>query len=202
LISISISKRLSMGAVWFCFGLANHAMAGSLPVSGSYTYGYTSTTNDASCTAPADGTRDYFESTSGGNSISGSDPVAFSICDGAAGILDDGAFTLGTGPNTATGIFTGVYVGLSDNPGTLPDGGGSLDGGALFDGTFTITSANGNYENVLGDVGTFEVNTGTLSTPGAVNGTFDFTSAPEPVSMLLAGSGLLLVGLSKKLRKR
>jgi hypothetical protein len=197
----STVKSLSVAAVCLCFGLANHAVAGA--ISGGYFYDYTSTGNDSSCVAPADLTRDNFSSIPGfgSNSISATDTVAFSICDGATGLLDDGEFTIGAGSDTASGTFSGSYVGQSSNPGTIPNGGGSLDNGALFDGTFTIVSADGDYAGTEGDTGTMEVNTGTTNTAGQVNGYFSFTSTPEPVSMLLGGSGLLLIGLGRKLRK-
>lgn len=175
-------------------------MAGA--ISGSYFYDYSTTLADSSCGAPADGTRDYFASIpgSGSNTISATDTVAFSICDGATGLLDDGEFTIGTGANTASGIFSGVYVGQSTDTDAIPSG-GTLDDGALFDGTFTVTSADGYYADTVGDAGTMLVNTGTTGEPYQVNGYFEFTTTPEPLSMLLGGSGLLLIGLARKLRK-
>jgi hypothetical protein len=181
------------------FGLVSHASAGV--INGAYTYSYTNTVADATCVAPADGTRDFFSSTGGGNSINPIAPVAFSICDGATGLLDSGDFTIGSGADTATGAFSGTFAGVSTNPGLLPDG-GPLAGGALFDGAFTIESATGIYAGTVGDYGAFVVNTGaTDAASDQLSGTFTFTTTPEPVSMLMAGSGLLLIGLRKKLRK-
>jgi hypothetical protein len=175
-------------------------MAGA--ISGAYFYDYTTTLADSSCGTPADGTRDYFASIpgSGSNTISATDTVAFSICDGATGILDDGEFTIGSGGNTASGTFSGVYVGQSSDSDPIPSG-GTLDDGALFDGTFTVTSADGYYAGTIGDAGAMEVNTGKTGQPYQVNGYFVFTTTPEPFSMLLGGSGLVLIGLAKKLRR-
>lgn len=192
-------KNVFGAAMCLCFGLANHAVAGA--INGSYSYQYSSSGNDASCTAPADGTRDFFNSTGGGNSIGTSDPVMFSICDGAIGLLDGGEFTIGSLTSTATGVFNGSYAGVSTDPGSLPDG-GLLAGGSLFDGTFTIDAGTGAYADIVGDTGTFVVNTGAPDPAGDQNnGTFVFTSTPEPVSLLTAGAGLLLIGLRKRLRK-
>ena len=197
----SIARSLSVTVVFVCFGWANHAVAGA--ISGAYFYDYSTTLADSGCGAPADGTRDYFNSIAGqgSNSISATDTVAFSICDGAAGLLDSGEFTLGTGANTASGVFSAIYIGQSSNTTPIP-GGGSLNNGALFDGTFTIVSADGYYASTAGDTGSIEVNTGTTGQPYQVNGYFTFTNAPEPASILLGGSGLLLIGMTLKHRKR
>jgi len=177
------------------FGQASEARAGSF--GGAYYYDYQTTVADPGCGSPADGTRNIFASIAGANSISSTDTVTFSICHGATGILDGGEFTIGSGPNTASGIFSGVYAGVSTDPGTLPDG-NPLDGGSLFDGIFEITAADGYYAGELDDTGSVEINTGTGAEQ--VNGYFTFTT-PEPVSMLLAGSGLVLMGLLKNMRK-
>jgi hypothetical protein len=185
---------------------AGTAVAGPVSLSGAYSYNYTSTGADSSCQAAGDdGARNNFSSSpspwGGSNTLGGSDTLTFSICHGNAG-LDGGEFTLTSGDDTATGIFSGVLVGISDDTGLLPDG-GSLDGGALFDGTFTITSADGVYASALGDVGTFEVNTGALQSADQANGEFAFQATPEPVSLLLGGSGVLLMALAKfSTRKR
>ena len=44
-------------------------------VNGSYTYAYTNTIADAGCGVPANGTRDFFSLTGGGNNINATDPV-------------------------------------------------------------------------------------------------------------------------------
>ena len=126
----------------------------------------------------------------------------FSICDGAIGLLDNGSFTIGTGANTATGAFSGTFMpGYPPILGLLP-GGGPLAGGALFDGAFTIESATGIYAATVGDEGSFVVNTGATDPANdQLKGTFVFTTTPEPVSLLMAGAGLLLIGLRKKLHK-
>jgi hypothetical protein len=192
-------QSLFGAAVCLLFGLANHALGGV--INGAYSYEYTHTIADASCTVPADGTRDFFSSTGGGNNINASDPVGFSICDGAIGVLDSGSFTVGSGADTATGSFSGTYAGVSTNPGFLPDG-GALAGGSLFDGAFTIDSATGVYAATVGDAGSFVVNTGAPDAAGDQNnGTFNFTTTPEPVSILMAGAGLLLIGIRTKLRR-
>ena len=65
-----------------------------------------------------------------------------------------------------------------------------------------ITAATGVYAAIIGDSGGFVVNTGAPDRAGDQNnGTFVFSSAPEPVSLLMAGAGLLLIGLRKKLHK-
>ena len=158
---------------------------------GGYNYNYTSTIADASCTAPANGTRDNFVSTSGGNSVDPSVSVSFSICDGATGLLVGGIFAIDDGGgNTLGGVFSGVLTGTSGG------------GGDIFDGNFAVTSETGAYLSVTEPDGVLEVVTGQANTPAFLTGTFDFQSTPEPVTAALTGSALLLLGLSRKFLKR
>ena len=180
---------LVVSAFVLCFGFVGSAAAGSL--TGNYGYAITGQPTDSSCTLlGGDGLRDTFDSNSGGNSIA-ADPVAFSICDGIDGYLEGGLFTISDGSgDSATGSFSGVLTGLSE------------EGGDIFQGGFTLTSESGYYAGLTEDSGTFQVTTGPVNTQAFVTGTFEFaTDAPEPVTSMLAGSGLLLLGLSRKLRK-
>ncbi len=97
-----------------------------------------------------------FDSISGGNSIDPSDPVDVSASATARRAFSTEGNLLWAADRTPRPeTFSGVYVGLSTDP-TLfpaPDTGGTLDGGALFDATFTITSATGAYAGTMGDVG-------------------------------------------------
>jgi hypothetical protein len=173
-----------------CLCFATNASAGS--ISGSYAYSMTSWAGDPGCLAlGGDGARGYFNSTSGGNSIGVSDPVSFSICDGIPGFLEGGQFLIDSGSgNTLAGTFSGVLTGTS------------AGGGDIFDGTVVWGAASGSYLSLTDRTGVFEVVTGEVNTPAFTTGTFDFTSAPEPVTTALAGSGLLLLSLSRKLLKR
>jgi hypothetical protein len=163
---------------------------------GNYSYGLTGETSNVSClTASPEGGHSWTDdfAGTGTNSIS-SDPVTFSICDGTPGFLEDGTFTITDGGgDSATGAFSGVLTGN-----TLPDN----TGGDIFDGSFTITSAFGSYAATLGAQGSFEDVTGPVNTDAFATGTFDFQQTPEPVSALLAGSGFLLMGLSRKFLKQ
>ena len=172
-----------------CLCFVTKASAGS--ISGAYAYGMTGQTGDAACAILYGGNpwTDNFQSTSGGNSIA-SDPVTFSICDGTPGFLDGGQFLVsdGTG-DTLAGTFSGVLTGTS------------AGGGDIFEGAISIVSETGHYTSVTESTGTFEVVTGQVGTPAFPTGTIDFQAVPEPVTATLAGSGLLLLSLSRKFLK-
>lgn len=179
----------TVSALILCLGFVINASADGIV--GGYSYTYTNTIADASCTAPANGTRDNFVSTSGGNSIDASDSVSFSICDGATGLLVGGEFLINDGGgNEFGGVFSGVLTGISGG------------GGDIFDGNFAATLQTGTYLSVTYPDGVFEVVTGQVNTPAFLTGTFDFDSTPEPVTAVFAGSGLLLLSVSRKLLKR
>jgi hypothetical protein len=185
-------QGLVIAALILCLGAGKNAAGAS--VAGLYSYVYTvgGDTVDLSCSS---GVRNHFTSTSGSNTIGAStytDPVSFSTCFGVSGALGGGQFTITDGTaDTATGIFSGTYTGLS------------AGNGAIFDGTFKFTSLSGYYAGVKDAGGIFEVITGDVSkidtSPGDyLTGTFAFDSVPEPVTTALAGSGLLLLILSRK----
>jgi hypothetical protein len=173
-------------------GLSMVTGASAGTVSGAYDYAYTNTTASASCSA-YDGARDNFASTSGGNSIDASDTVNFSICDGVTGLLVGGEFSIVDGDGTLAGTFSGELVGAA---GSGPGGGDS------FDGTYTVTTDTGLYAGVPA-VGDIEVVTGNVNVESEyLTGSIDFQSTPEPMTMVLTGSGFLLLGLSRKFLKR
>ena len=179
----------TVSALILCLGFVTNASADG--IIGGYSYSYTTTIADASCTAPANGTRDNFASTSGGNSVDPSDSVSFSICDGATGLLMGGRFLINDGGgNEFGGVFSGVLTGISGG------------GGDIFDGNFAANLQTGTYSSVTLPDGVFEVVTGQVNTPAFLTGTFDFESTPEPVTAVLTGSALLLLGLSRKFLKR
>ena len=180
----------TIGASIVCLGLVPGASAGV--ITGNYTYSLSGGQSDASCLAytGSNGWRDDFSSTGGGNSIS-SAPVTFSICDHITGQLAGGLFLISDGSgDTFAGTFSGVLVGLS------------AGGGDIFDGTFVETSSTGTYSSLTGVRGNLQDVTGQVNTPAFASGTFDFQSTPEPVPTALGGSGLVLLGLSRKLLKR
>jgi len=184
-------RGLGIAVLILFLGAVKNASAGS--VSGFYDYVYIAAdTVDLTCSS---GVRDHFASTSGSNTIGAStytDPVSFSICYGVPGALAGGQFTITDGAaDTAIGKFSGTYTGLS-----------AADG-AIFDGAFQFTSLSGHYASVTDTGGIFEVITGDVNKPDTrpgdyLTGTFEFESIPEPVTTALAGSGLLLLILSRK----
>jgi hypothetical protein len=187
---IRVITGSTVGALILCLCFATNASAGS--ISGAYNYSMSGFAADGNCPVPpSDGYRDYFQSTSGGNSIGVSDPVSFSICDGVPGLLAGGQFLIDSGSgDTLGGTFSGVFTGTS------------AGGGDIFDGTVIWGAASGHYSSLTDRTGVFEVVTGAVGTSAFTTGTFDFYSVPEPVTTALAGSGLLLLSLSRKLLKR
>jgi hypothetical protein len=179
----------TVSALILCLGFVPNASAAT--ISGSYDYAITGETSNAGCSAYGGNPwTDNFHSTSGGNSIA-SDPVSFSICDGNPGVLDGGLFLVtDSAGDYFNGTFTGLLTGISGG------------GGDIFDGSYIITTTAGYYSSLTVLSGALEVVTGQVNTPAFVTGTFDFQSAPEPVPAALAGSGLILLGLSRKLLKR
>jgi hypothetical protein len=185
-------RGLGAAVLILLLGTVKTVSAGS--ISGFYDYVYTvgGDTVDPTCSS---GVRDHFTSTSGSNTIGAAthtDPVSFSICYGVVGALAGGQFTITDGAaDIATGQFSGTYTGLS------------AGNGAIFDGAFEFTSLSGYYASVTDAGGKFEVITGDVNKmdtrPGDyLTGTFEFDSTPEPVTAALAGSGLLLLILSRK----
>jgi uncharacterized protein (TIGR03382 family) len=139
---------------------------------------------DGSCSS---GVRNNFDSTSGGNSFGAADPVSFSICYGVPNALAGGKFIISDGVgDTAVGIFSGIFVGLSAN------------NGDIFDGTFELTSTTGYYDAVAGAQGIFDVTTGNVDNANYLTGNIDFIATPEPVTFALAGLGLLLAVVSRR----
>lgn len=179
----------AIGALVLCLGFAPNASAAA--ISGAYTYAYVGSTSDTGCSAYGGNPwTDNFNSNGGGNSIS-SAPVSFSICDGVTGELARGEFLISDGSgDTFAGTFTGVLTGTS------------AGGGDIFDGTFLESSSTGTYSSLTSLHGTLEVVTGQVETPAFLTGSFDFQSTPEPVPTALAGCGLVLLGLYRRLLKR
>ena len=190
---MSKTSSIVFTAIAITFAFAANASA-SLLFTGNYNYSITGQTSAPSCTgaSPIGGNSwtDNFASTSGSNSVS-SDPVTFSICDGTPGFLEDGTFLITDGAgDSASGTFSGILTGNTIQDGT---------GGDIFDGDFIINSATGTYLANRYAAGNFAVVTGAVNTPAFTSGTIDFQQTPEPVSMLLCASGLVLLAGSRKL---
>ena len=173
-----------MTALLLCLGPVTNASAGS--ISGNYAYTFQNATGGCG----SYGLLNY--SATGTNTYSATDALTFSTC-AEVGVLI-GPFTIGTGGNSISGTVNGVFTGYTN-------GGNS----AIFDGTFSFNlPGTGTYSGVTDGGGIFEVIASDIDPNSGVSldGTFDFQSTPEPVTTVLGGSGILLLMVSRKLRKQ
>jgi hypothetical protein len=190
---VTRTAGLLVGALVILFGSVANMNASA--VNGSFSYAITGQTSQPTCQSLYGGNplRDNF-SGSGADSLNtpDTDAVTFSICDGITGFLEAGTFTVTDGANILSGVFSGTLVGTIVNG--QPD---------TFDGNFSVTSATGDFAASGVAQGVFQVVTGAVGSQDFTSGTFDFQgTTPEPSTTMLAGAGLILMGLSRKLLKR
>jgi hypothetical protein len=179
-------SSLILASVTAVLGLATSASAGG--ISGAYAYSYAGSsagnTGDVNCSAPnGNGTYDTFTG-AGGTTTNASDTISFSACNIPPSGLAVGTFIINDGDGN---FISGDFEGTSGSEG-------------VEDGVFTILAEGGTYSSITDGGGTFEDTiTGGL---GIGTGNYVFSSTPEPVSVILTASGIVLIGFRKKFRNR
>jgi len=161
------------------------AFAGTIST-GSLNFSLTGYTTDVSCGGSQ---RENFSGTvtDAVSSLTNA-PLIFSLCNDP-GSYAGAEFTLTL---DAGDVVSGII--------TATDMGDVITGGVDHEtvgGAFSITSATGVFAGGVGTVENFSAVTAQNVTTGVGSGTFTLTATPEPATPVLAGLGILALGLAK-----
>jgi hypothetical protein len=186
---------MKLNRIVFLFALTmtagvGQALAGTIDT-GTLNYSFTGYTTDVSC-AGAHQRENFSGTVNDATSSLTSAPLVFSLCN-IPGSYAGADFTLTVDmSDVVSGTITATDMGDVIASGVDTE---------TVGGSFTVSSATGEF---AGDVGASEnfsaVTVENIST-GVGSGTFTITATPEPATPALTGLGILALGLAKWRRK-